>query len=302
MAAWIQTVDGPVPADLAGTVLAHEHLWAAFGAASGDPDLELTCDAEIMADLAEAAGAGVRTVVDVTTADMGANAERTAVLARAAGIQAVKSTGWFRSPTVDPAVDGRSAAEIADRLIEDVLDGTAGCLGEVGLTATAPTPAEEQVLDATAMAARATGVGVMLHTDDARNGEALVEALLDRGVPAGRLLVGHARSADPLEWHVALLERGCVLGFDQNGHPQRDPVGRVAARVHCLLERVAPARIVLSSDVGRRSRLRAFGGSGYASGPLAVLDALRSAGVADTLLDGLRGRTAAAFLAIDEAA
>jgi hypothetical protein len=68
-----------------------------------------------------------------------------------------------------------------------------------------------------------------------------------------------------------------------------------------LLERVPQARIVLSSDVGRRSRLRAFGGSGYVSGPLGVLGLLRAAGVADARLDGLRGRTAAAFLAIHEA-
>ena len=74
MAAWIQTVDGPIRPDRAGTVLAHEHLWAAFGAPSGDPDLEFTCEAEIMADLADAADAGVRTVVDVTTVDMGADA------------------------------------------------------------------------------------------------------------------------------------------------------------------------------------------------------------------------------------
>jgi phosphotriesterase-related protein len=298
----IQTVDGPIRAGEAGRGLVHEHLWAAFGAPSGDPDLELTCEPEVRADLAEAAAAGVRTVVDVTAEDMGSDVARTALLARSAGLQAVKSTGWFRSPTADGAIGDRSADELAARLIDDLRAGGAGCLGEVGITGTAATPAEERVLDATAHAARATGAGIVLHTDDAGNGEAVVAGLLRRGVPPGRLLVGHARAGDPLEWHAELLLRGCVLAFDQLGHPLRDSVDAVAARVGCLLSRLPAARIALSSDVGRRSRLRAFGGSGYVAGPDAVLERLRADGVADAVLAGVRGGNAAAFLEIGGAA
>ena len=142
----------------------------------------------------------------------------------------------------------------------------------------------------------------MLHTDDAANGEAVVAGLLRREVPPGRLLVGHVRAGDPLEWHAGLLRRGCVLAFDQLGHPLRDPADAVAVRVRRLLERVPGARIALSSDVGRRSRLRAFGGSGYVAGPDAVLERLRADGVPDAVLAGVRGGNAAAFLAIGGAA
>jgi phosphotriesterase-related protein len=304
----IQTVDGPIPPDAAGIVLAHEHLWAAFGDATGDPDLDFTCEPEILDDLIDAARAGVRTVVDVTTRDMGADVERSASLGRRAGIQVVKSTGWFRSPTADGWLNGRPTEAIADGFMADLTGGIpgtghhAGCLGEVGLTGTAPTAVEERILDATAHAAIGTGAGVALHTDDAANADALVQALLNRGVAPDRLLLGHARVADPVDWQAGLLERGCVLGFDQLGHSQRDGVEAVADRVGSLLERVPAGRIVLSSDVGRRSRLRAAGGSGYASAPLRVLGALQAAETPAPLLRALSGGTAAAFLAMEAAA
>jgi hypothetical protein len=75
----------------------------------------------------------------------------------------------------------------------------------------------------------------------------------------------------------------------------------VALRIAELLARVPAGRIVLSSDVGRRSRLRAAGGSGYYSAPLRVLGALQAAGTAVPLLRALSGGTAATFLAMEEA-
>jgi phosphotriesterase-related protein len=300
----IQALDGEIAPEEAGMTLAHEHVWAAFGAPSGDPDLDLTCAEEVLADLAEARAAGVATVVDVTTTDMGADSERTASIAARAGVRAVKSTGWFRSPTADAHVADRSADALAERLVADLTDGfagterRAGCLGEVGLSGSRPTAVEERVLEATAAAARATGAGVVLHTDDAPNARALVAAFVERGLAPTRLLVGHARVADPLAWHVELAQAGATIGFDQLGHPKRDTVEDVAPRIVALLERVPEARVAISADVGRRSRLCAFGGSGYAAAPCALLGRLRAAGVPEPVLARVAGGAAAELLAL----
>lgn len=71
----IRTVDGDLDPREAGPILTHEHLHAAFGAASGDPDLQLVCHAELSADLREARRAGFKMINDVTTEDMGADVE-----------------------------------------------------------------------------------------------------------------------------------------------------------------------------------------------------------------------------------
>jgi phosphotriesterase-related protein len=304
----IRTTDADIAPQSAGAMLPHEHLWAAFGRATGDADLEFTCVDEIVTDLKEACRANIRTVVDVTTEDMGANVERTAEVARRAGVQAVKSTGWFRSPTADSFVEGRTPDALAARLVDDLTRGfpgsgrRAGCLGEVGLSGSRPTTAEALVLDATAAAAQMTGAGVVLHTDDAENGRALVAAMLARGVAPDRLLVGHARAEDPFEWHLELAEQGSLIGFDQLGHPLREPVARVARRILELAARGWARRIVVSSDVGRRSRLRAFGGTGYASAVCSLLAELRSASLAEGHVESIAGETAAAFMAIPDRA
>jgi len=300
----IRTLDGDLDPDDAGPILAHEHLHATFGAASDDPDLELVCHAELATDLRDARAAGFTIINDVTTEDMGADVELTAAVATEAGVRAIKSTGWFRSPTADRFVDGRSAAGLAERLIADLTEGfpgsrrRAGCVGEVGITGTRPTAAEQRVLDATAEAVAATGAAVVLHTDDARNACAAVDALSERGVPEARIQVGHARVSDPLHEQLELAERGCLVAFDQIGHPRRDPPAAVAVRIAELAGSGAGERIALSTDLGRRSRLTAFGGTGYVAGLLELLRRLVAEGLPEGLIESLRGGAAARFLAM----
>lgn len=302
----IQGIDRDLDSDAAGMTLAHEHVYAAFGAPSGDGDLDLTCEDAISADLTAASARGVSTIVEVSTEDMGTDVERIAALARAAGIFVVKSTGWFRSPTADPFVADQPVAKLTGRLVANLEGGfpstrnRAGCLGEIGVSGSSPTSTEMRILDATAGAAVQTGAGVVLHTDDAENAQVLVDSLLRRDVPADRLQVGHARVADPIAWHMQLIERGCLLAFDQVGHPARDSVEAVADRVLALIDRGAERQIVLSSDVGRRSRLSAFGGDGYVTALHRLLTRLRDRGVAHEAITRLAGGTVARFLAMPD--
>jgi phosphotriesterase-related protein len=287
-----------------GRTLAHEHVFAAFGRAGGDDDLDLVDDAATLVDLQRARADGARTIVDVTTWDMGADVGRADRLTCQAGLRLVKSTGWFRSPSADGAIAGTTVSTLAERLVRDVAEGLddsglrAGVLGEVGVSGTAPTSAERAVLDATAEAALATGAGIVLHTDDVENAQMLLSELGARSVPPARMLVGHLRVADPCAWHEQLLAAGCWLGFDQLGHPHRDGPPVVAERVLRLLERGGDGRIVLSADVGRRSRLTSAGGSGYMAGVLDVLDRLQRAGCGGNALERLAGGAAASFLAL----
>lgn len=298
----IQTLHGELAPHDAGFTLCHEHLLAAFGGPTGDLDLELTCPEEIASDLAAAREGGVRTVVEVSTHDMRPDLEAIARLSERSGLRVVKSTGWFRSPSVDPELEGRSAEGLCERLIADLEQGLpgpaarAGCLGEIAITGVDPTPAERRNLDATAAASIGTGAGVVCHTDNRENADALVAALRERGVAPQRFLLGHARVADPMEWQAEMIAEGITLAFDQVGHPRRDPIESVCERVVALLERGA-ARIALSADLGRRSRLTAFGGQGYVRPLLALIERLRDRGLSDDAIDRLTGRNAAEFLA-----
>src|SRR2546430_8011047 len=131
---------------------------------------------------------------------MRCDAARSAALCAEAGIELVKSTGWFRSPYADALVGDADAAELAARLGRELEEGRASVVGELGISGTTPTAVERRLLDAAAT----TSAPIVLHTDDWANAAALVEELVRRGVPHERLLVGHLRCADPIEGQTGL--------------------------------------------------------------------------------------------------
>jgi predicted metal-dependent phosphotriesterase family hydrolase len=268
----VRTLAGDVPAGELGMVLSHEHIFAAFGAAGGDPDLEFTRPDLVEGELEDLRALGVDALVEASTWDMGAGIEQIAAAGERAGLAVVKTTGWFRSPSADGAIEGRSAAALEQQLSRDLLSGfeggagmRAGSLGETGLTGRRPTRVEAIVLDATAAAAVRTGAAILVHTDDWGNAAAALAELGRRGVAHDRVVLCHLRCADPIDELVDLARAGVTLSFDQLGHSKRDPVGAVAERLAELEAAGAGDRIAISTDVGRLSRLVANGGSGYAS-------------------------------------
>jgi phosphotriesterase-related protein len=302
----VRTLRGDVPTEEIGFTLAHEHVYCDFSAVTGDSDLAFTDEAAIGSELATARAQGAETLVEVSTYDMGATPERVAALCQAAGLQAVKSTGWFRSPFLDPLVAGRPADALAARLIEDIRDGfngtglRAGVIGEVGMAESRPTAAEQSALEAAAVAATETGVGIVAHSDDWANAVALVGELSRRGVRHERIMLAHARCADPISGQQEFVQAGVTLAFDQLGHPERDGAGAVAERIEELIARGCGASLAISADVGRRSRLLAAGGSGYMETVRRLLDLLAERGVPEAVRDALHGGAAARFLAFSD--
>jgi phosphotriesterase-related protein len=297
----VRTLWRDVPADELGMTLAHEHVFTRFGVAGGDPDLEFTVRALIDEDLVHAHTLGVRSIVEASTWDMGADVAEIAASCSRAGIAAIKTTGWFRSPSADDVVAGRDAAALEHQLIADVCTGVgpgmrAGALGETGVSERQPSVTEHRVLDATAAAAIRTGAAVLLHTDDWGNALALLSELDRRAVPRDQIVLCHLRCADPVDEQCALGESGVTLSFDQLGHPARDPVAAVAERVDELARTGIADRIAVSADVGRRSRLAANGGSGYVAPVLDLLSMLDHLSEADRgwIRGGAIARTLAA--------
>ena len=304
---FIRTLSGDAAPSGLGFTLVHEHAYFDFAAVTGDAELSFVDEPAILTDLSEAKRLGADALVEVSTHDMGAAPQRVADLCRAAGLQVVKSTGWFRSPSVDAFVVASSPDELATRLIDDIRVGfagttlRAGVIGEVGLSRSTPTRAESAALDATAAAAVATGAGVVAHSDDWDNACAILDELTSRGVDRERIMLAHCRTADPAGGLQELAESGVTLAFDQLGHRGRDSIVSVAERIVELFSRGCGTHLTVSADVGRTSRLRSAGGSGYISGVRALLAELAARGIDETALDGLTRSTPGRFLAFSNA-
>jgi phosphotriesterase-related protein len=92
---------------------------------------------------------------------------------------------------------------------------------------------EEKCLRAAGRAHRATGAPIMTHTESATMGNEQLDILASEGVDFTRVIIGHSCGTADLGYHLSLLDRGVLLGFDRFG-----------------LETVFPDRLRIAALVG----------------------------------------------------
>jgi phosphotriesterase-related protein len=267
------------------------------------PDNYRLTDVDLTArELEPLVRAGCRTVVDATPVGLGRSPEALASLARATGLNLVMGCGWYLEPVHPDDLGARSVEDLAAELVGELRAGVGetgirpGLIGELG-TSAVPTEVEWRVLRAAAAAQRETGVCVSVHLHPwSKNGLAVLDVLEQEGVDPARVVLNHLTTAiDDEPYQLALLERGAfacydLFGFDHSclGPGRYAPSDHdAAARICGLAERGHLAQLLVSQDVGVKTRLRAFGGWGYAHLFEHVVPLLRAGGFDEAMLDVL---------------
>jgi phosphotriesterase-related protein len=299
----IQTVTGPASADELGTTLMHEHLligWPGWEAeASADRAARREYVARCVDRMHELRALGLRTLVDPCPIDLGRDVELMGEVAQASGVRIVCATGLYKEDEGAPAYFrfrthwGDALGEMTDVFVRELSEG----VGETGIRAGVIkvatgagriTPYEETVLRAAAAAHAATGAPITTHTDQGTMGPEQLDVLLGAGVPAHAIVVGHSCGASDVHYHLTMLDRGALLGFDRFGleilHPDRERLAVLIGLLGLGFER----QLVLSHDTvwcwrGRAPKLPADLLPNWR--PTYVLDTvvprLREAGVSD---------------------
>src|SRR5205814_6351956 len=198
--ATVKSVPGPLDTAELGFTLTHEHVvTASAGILHTYPELygdfeRLTNQAA--ATLTEAREGGVRTIIDLTTLDLGRDIRFLADLSRRTGVNIIAATGIWRD--IPRALWNRSPDEIAAlfaREIEQGIEGTgikAGII-KVANDAEGVTREGEIILRAAARAAKQTGVRVSTHSyAPGRVGEQQVAIFEDEGFDLNHLYIGHS--------------------------------------------------------------------------------------------------------------
>jgi phosphotriesterase-related protein len=218
----IQSVSGPLPAEALGFVLAHEHIaCASAGIVRSWPSLfggrsELVERATRV--LVDAREAGVATIVDATTFDLGRDVELLAEVAERSGLTILASTGHWLMPS--PTMLARSIDQLADLFARDLSEGADGTSIRATVIKVASDEAitafEERVLRAAARAHHETGAPILTHAE-VRNriGIGQADVLEAEGVDPSRVVIGHSDDSTDLEYLIGLLRRGFRLGMDR---------------------------------------------------------------------------------------
>jgi phosphotriesterase-related protein len=247
----------------------------------------------VLADLLDAASLGVRTVVDCTPIDLGRSPGALQELSRLSNVNVVMGTGFYLAATHQHVLtEGREEELTFEAILRENSEGVGGVrpgiIGEIG-TSDPPLPSELAVLRGAARAAQVTGLCLTVHIHPwGSNARAVVATALDTGLPLERLILNHmSTAADDPTYLRDLLKSGATLGFDLFGFdhsllgPGRYPPSddAVAECVSRLAFDGFTSQIVLSQDVGVRTRLRTYGGWGYGHLMRHVVPLLESKGV-----------------------
>jgi phosphotriesterase-related protein len=267
------------------------------------PDNYRLTDADlVLAELAPLQDTGVTTIVDVTPVELGRNPIALGRIAEGSGLRVVMGGGHYIHGVHAAALDMQDEDAIANRLLgewRDGVDGTGirpGIIGEIG--ASDPLHAcEARVLRAAARVGAATGLAVSVHLEPWKaGGDAVLDVVLAESLPAERVVLGHLTTAHADQAYLMrLLDRGAMLAFDLFGfdhsllgsgrYPPSD--ADVAATVIRLVRAGYGDRVLVSQDVGVKTRLLRFGGWGYGHLLKHVVPLLREAGMPEVDIERL---------------
>lgn len=259
----IQTVTGPVAVEALGTTLMHEHLaigWPGWEAeAPADRAARREHRARCVDTMQELKQHGLRALVDPCPLDLGRDVELMAEVAQATGVHIVCATGLYKEDEGAPAYFkfrthwGDALGEMTDVFVRELTEG----VGETGIRAGVIkvatgvgriTPYEETVLRAAARAHAATGAPITTHTDQGTMGPEQLAILTGAGVAPHAIVIGHSCGASDVHYHLQMLDRGAVLGFDRFGlellHPDRERLAVLIGLLGLGFER----QLVLSHD------------------------------------------------------
>jgi phosphotriesterase-related protein len=215
-------VQGPILGDQLGFTLIHEHVaCASAGVLRSWPSLyggrEHLVD-EATRLLIDAHEAGVRTIVDATTFDLGRDIGILRDVADRSGVQILACTGHWLFPA--PTMLARTTDQLTDLFIHDLVEGADGTEIRAAVIKVASEetvlPFEERVLAAAARASKATGAPILTHSAvRSRVGEAQAAILEREGVDPARVVIGHSDDSPEFDYLDGLARRGYGLGMDR---------------------------------------------------------------------------------------
>ncbi|MBA2700683.1 MAG: aryldialkylphosphatase [Chloroflexi bacterium] len=275
---FVRTVLGDIAPSELGVTYAHEHLVIDGGRpVELEPEFDLG-DVEAMAtELTEAAGLGLRSVIDAMPCDAGRNATKLADLSRRTGIQVVAPTGlhhdryygtahWSHRVAIDDMAN-LFAADITDGI--DALDYSgpvvhrtayrAGVIKVAGSDG-GPSERDRRVFEAAAIAHARTGAPILTHCEHGTGALEQIRTLTDHGVAAGHIVLSHVDKVIDRGYHREILGTGAFAEYDGSFRWQPGQPNGTVQLIAQMAEDGFDDRIVVGMDAARRRYYRVHGG------------------------------------------
>ncbi len=267
----------------------------------------------VLDDLIDFAALGGRTIVDATPVDLGRDPAVLARFAEASGLNVVMGTGYYLEATHRPFIRAGDEEEATFDLVTREHNAASGIrpgmIGEIG-TSDPPTAGELRSVRGAARAALATGLPLSIHLHPWGDNAAIVlDVVGETGLGLERVLLNHQSTTIGDDARIeAMLSTGVLISFDLCGFdhsllgPGRYPPSDDEAMhtVAALLAGPYASQVMISQDVGVRTRLREYGGWGYGHALRHLVPLLASHGAGPEAIERLFVTTPARFLTLQD--
>lgn len=270
---------------MSGYTMMHEHMHLDLSRFKKDPDTCLDCYEQTLAELKELKKRGVIRIVEVTNTGMGRDLEYIDKLEKESGIHFIRSAGYYKDPFIPEEFNEKDVKEIAAQIAEEIQNGTAGMIGEIGTSKNQWTENEKKLFEAALTAHKTTGAPIYTHTTLSTLGKEQAKWLTEHGADPDKIVIGHADLAGDLQQVLDILSYGVNVGFDTIGKNNYLPDTKRVEMLAELEKRGLTDHVVLSEDITRKSQLKAFGGIGYCYLFDEFLPMLRKAGIQESTIE-----------------
>ena len=265
----IETVLGAINKEQLGITMCHEHLAMDLSPVRGENDSVFNNREVILPELFKLKNQGCKSIVEVTSEDMGRNIDDLKYYAKELDMNIIASTGAYLLPYHTEFILNSSIDELCSFFVDELTIGMsktgvkAGLIAEIATSNNCVNNSEKKVFISAGLASKETGCAVSTHCDGGTCGFEQVELLLQNKMPAQKIILGHMDLLDNVKIHKELLSLGVNIGFDTIGKTAYLSDER---RTENLLELISCGyenQLVLSQDVSRISYMTKFGGKGY---------------------------------------
>ena len=274
-----RTVLGGVAPEALGVVYAHEHLVINGGRpVQLFPDFQLADVDKAVAELAPAQALGLRTVVDAMPADCGRDVLLLAEVARRSGVHVIAPSGLHHERYYDDRHWSvrLSAEEIADLFVADIEEGIdeldyagplvkrtphrAGVMKIAGSMG-GPSPRDERVFAAAAMAQRRTGCPILTHCEAGTGALEQVETLVKHGGDPAHIVLSHVDKVVDRAYQRDIAATGARVEYDQGFRWKPEEKNGTLQLIEWAAEDGLLGHITLGLDAARQGYWTQYGGA-----------------------------------------
>ena len=270
----IRTVLGNIPGSTLGHAQCHEHLFVARTPACLAAPALLMDDTRLsINELLTYRAAGGGSVVDAQPPFAGRMSSSLLQASLSTGVHIIAVTGFHKRMFYqeDCPLFAMDLDELQDLFVGEITEGmlddslTTRLFAKAGLVKIAfddavPGGLNLMWTDAAILAAKRTGASILVHTENGSDVGALIDRVLQAGIPAQKLIICHMdRTCPDPVLHKAVLETGAYLNYDSIHRYQYISMEQELRLICEMLHAGFASQLLLSLDT-TAARLAQYGG------------------------------------------